>query len=502
MASGTLKKIKLNFLFGIIGQAVTLVIGILIPRLFIISFGSDVNGYINSINQIFVYISLLEAGVGAAASQALYTPIGKGDKQKVNGILAATNKFYTKTAVGYSLIVLALGFVYPLLIKSTLPYYLMVSNFLITGGSGVVAYFCHAKYKILLGVDGREYVTSIIATVYQVFLSVGKAVLLFVGCNVIIVQSLYLALNILQAILFTIYIKRNYKWLDLRVQPDFKSISKSKSVLIHQISALIFNNTDVLILTFFCDLKSASIYVLYKNLISLISTLINHFSNSINFRMGQIFGQRERFIKLHDVYETFHITLTFSLCTITYMFFVPFLALYTEGMDANYLLTYMPLLVVSVEILSYMRIPSQNVIIYAGHFKETQWRSLLESAINLVLSLALVYFLGIYGVLIGTVVALLYRANDIILYSNHKILNRSAFPVYRTVIVNVVWGCLAVFLFNMLPLHLDNYVSVILTAIVVCIIMVPAQLAVNFLIHKKAGSSLLEFLRNVKQLRR
>ena len=497
MSQGTVKKVKLNFIFGILAQVITLGIGIIIPKLFISSFGSEVNGYINSINQIITYIALLEAGVGAASIQALYAPIGNNQKDKINGILAATNKFYTRTAVIYLGIVLGLSFVYPLLIKSTLSYPLMVIIFMITGGSGVVPYFCQAKYKIFLTVDGKGYVVTILTTLYQVVLSFGKALLLLAGFNVITVQSLYLILNIVQAIAFTIYIKKKYNWVNLKVKPDVQAISKSKSVIIHQISGLIFNNTDVLILTFFCDLKTVSVYALYKTFISIIGTLVNHFSNSISFRLGQLFDHRDRFLKLFDAYETFHIALTFGLCTIAYLFFMPFLTLYTEGMDANYLLTYMPLLVVVIEILTYSRIPSQNVINYAGHFKETQWRSLAESIINLGLSLIMVNIFGIYGVLIGTVVALLYRVNDIIIYSNKTILKRSPLPAYRTWLVNIAFSVGVALLVTRLNLPTDNYISLIISAGVVTVVTVPTQILVNFVINKKAGLFAIELAKKL-----
>lgn len=487
MSQNAARKVKFNFIFGIVGQIITLVIGIIIPRLFIISFGSEVNGYINSINQILVYVALLEAGVGAASLQALYSPAGKDDKNKINGILAATNKFYTKTAVFYLLVIVVLSFVYPLLIESSLSYPLMVGIFLLTGGSGVVPYFCHAKYKIFLSADGKEYVTTIITTLYQVLLSFGKAIFLLAGFNVIAVQSTYLALNVLQAVAFTFYIRKKYEWINLKVQPDKQAISKSKSVMIHQISTLIFNNTDVLILTFFCDLKSVSVYALYKNFINIIGMLVSHFSNSLNFRLGQLFDDKEKFMPLHNFYETFHIALTFSLCIIAYIFFLPFLSLYTAGMDANYLLKYMPLLMVSIEILTYSRIPTQNIITYAGHFKETQWRSVLESAINLILSLVFVNIIGMYGVLIGTVVALLYRVNDIIIYTNKKILKRSPLIVYRTWLTNILLSVLFIFIASKIPFPAHNYISVVISAGSVCCVVVPVQIGVNFIVNRRAG---------------
>ncbi len=490
------KKVKLNFILGTLGQIITLLVGLFLPRLFIMSFGSEVNGFLNSVNQIFVYVALLEAGVGAASTQALYGPIARNDKDKINSILSATNKFYKKTAFYYACFMLVLAIVFPLLVKSELNYWLMFGIVLLVGGSSVVAYYAHAKYKLLLSVDGKDYVSSSITTTQQVLLSLLKAVLLLCGFNVLVVQSSYLILNVLQALFYYVYIKKKYKWLNLKVKPDYDAIAQKNSALIHQISTLIFNNTDILLLTFVCDLNAASIYALYKAFINMIAMIINNFSNSINFKLGQSYNNnREGFLRLHNVYETFHVTITFSLCTIAYMFFMPFIKLYTAGMDINYALTYMPLLVVLVEILSYARLPVLNVISYAGHFKQTQWRSILESAINLAASIILVFKFEIYGVLLGTVIALLYRNNDVILYTNHKLLNRSAWYSYRIWLVNIIFSVIAVVIFNQIPFNLSSYIPLFLSAIAVCLVVVPLQMVVNFAINKEAGKEALKFLK-------
>lgn len=96
-----LKKTVYNLLSGLIGQIITIVLGIVIPRLFIVSLGSEVNGLVSSISQIFVYFGLLEAGVGLATTQALYKPIAQGNKNDINSILVATDKYYKKTGTVY-----------------------------------------------------------------------------------------------------------------------------------------------------------------------------------------------------------------------------------------------------------------------------------------------------------------------------------------------------------------------------------------------------------------
>ena len=76
------RKSFLNITIGIGSQILAIALGIVIPRLFLKSFGSEMNGFLNSITQIFAYFSLLEAGVGAATLQALYGPLASKERNQ------------------------------------------------------------------------------------------------------------------------------------------------------------------------------------------------------------------------------------------------------------------------------------------------------------------------------------------------------------------------------------------------------------------------------------
>ena len=95
------KKSALNLSISIVYKLATIVLGILIPRLFITSYGSELNGLQSSISQIFAYLALLEAGVGAATQQSLYAPLGEKNHAKINAYLSATSKYYNKIGVIY-----------------------------------------------------------------------------------------------------------------------------------------------------------------------------------------------------------------------------------------------------------------------------------------------------------------------------------------------------------------------------------------------------------------
>ena len=56
------KRVVLNVASGLLNQAITIAFGLIIPRLYLVNFGSDVNGLTSTIKNIFAYLALLEAG--------------------------------------------------------------------------------------------------------------------------------------------------------------------------------------------------------------------------------------------------------------------------------------------------------------------------------------------------------------------------------------------------------------------------------------------------------
>ena len=149
------------------------------------------------------------------------------------------------------------------------------------------------------------------------------------------------------------------------------------------------------------------------------------------------------------------------------------------------------------QLISYGRVSSNNIISFAGKYKETQWRAWLETGINLVVSFACVFQFGIYGVLMGTIAALLYRANDIIIYANKVVLNRSPWPTYRRWLINLGLFLVIVFAFVRLPLRVDSYLWFFLNAIWVSVVVMIAFLAVNSIAEPKARKVAQRYLANM-----
>lgn len=488
-----------NIFFGMLSQIISIALGIIIPRLVLVSLGSESNGLLSSVNQALVYLSLLEAGIGTATLQALYKPVAEEDKSSINQIMAATNIYYKRVGLYYFIATLSLAIIYPIVVNSSLSYFTIFSVILLSGLSQVINFFFQGKYRILMQVEGKNYILTNLGTIINVFTSISKIILLLLGCDIIVLQLMYFIFSLLQMIYIMKYIKKNYKWLDLSVTPNYDAISQKNSVLIHQISGLIFQNTDVLILTVACGLKVVSVYSMYVMLFGMIGTTISTINSGVSFAMGQAYNtDKKKFNILYNAFETYNMSLTFSLYCVATIFIIPFLKLYTAGVtDVNYFDKLLPYLFVATYLLSNGRSAAQRVIEYAGHFKLTQDRSIIESVINIIVSLVGVVKFGIYGVLLGTIAALLYRTNDMILYSSKKLLKRSPFKTYLKWGTNLLLYITFIIIFNkvLLKISLDNYLIIIICAGLASIVVVSIFFIVGSLIDKESFKYCTSFMR-------
>ena len=195
-----MNKVYKNLLSSLISQIITVVLGIIIPRLVLTSFGSDINGLQNSTSQLFAYIALLEAGVGTATLQALYGPVANNNHDKINEILSATNHFYKRTGLIYFLCVVILAITYPIVITTSVPTFTVIMVIMLQGMSGVVNYLFQGKYRILLQAEGKNYILTNLATIVQICVGFGKVIVISLGCDIVAVQAVFFSVNIAQMV--------------------------------------------------------------------------------------------------------------------------------------------------------------------------------------------------------------------------------------------------------------------------------------------------------------
>lgn len=468
------KRSAINLVTAISYQFINTLMGLFLPYLFITEFGSETNGFLSSITQLFVYVSLLEGGVGGATVQALYKPISQNDRASICGIMSATSRYYLKTGVWYGGLVILLSLFYPLLVYTEIPRETVRVVILLQGASGAWSYVVQGKYSLLLKADGRMYIINTLMLGASILKNAGKILAIAWGYDIIAVQIVHFAITVLQSMFVVAYAKRNYVWLDFKARPDFESISQRGAVLVQQITWLIFNHTDVIILTLINkNLILVSVYSLYTLVFSSIQNLVETSYKSIHFRMGE-YAQKQNavFAEYCCKYRRKYMLMIFTLLATAYLLLKPFMQLYVGNVaDGNYLMRYLPELFVVYRLLYLIRDLNIQIINAVGHFRETKKIALMEAGLNLVISICLAPLYNIYGVLLGTISALTYSCITYIWYTCRKVLGDKEKTFYFDFGINVIVMIIACWLGNRLMPEIKNFFMWIKVAIPVTIII-------------------------------
>lgn len=486
---------KKNFYFSSISIILNICIGILIPRITIVGYGSEVNGILTSAVQLVTYLSLFEAGIQSVAIKSLYKEVADDNHNGINAIISAVNKNYKKIGCAYLIGLVAVALLFPVISRTSLSYETVIIIVFFTGLSNIISFFFQGKYKILMIVEGKNYIITNITTITMILGNVLKVVLLLLKVKIPIVIIVVFSISLIQTLYISMYVKKHYKWLDINAAPDYESLNNNGSAVIHQISSLIFSNTDVLLLTIFCDLKAVSVYSIYKLVFSYLVNIIQIPFSSCNFAMGQLFYKdKERYGECLDVLDVAMACLSCPIIIVAMRMIVPFVNLYTKGSDINYIFPVLGYLFGLMELLNLFRIPTVCTINIAGHFKETINRTIIESSINLIASVVFVIFWGIEGVVLGTVVALIYRTIDIWLYTNKKILYRKSAKTICIYGVNFAFGIGIMYGLSFWENNVENYGDFFLVSICCLVVIVILYAIVNALIFKDEFKKLITIL--------
>ena len=493
-------RIKNNVVSSLIYQVVLIALGFLLPRLYLENFGSEVNGVLSTIKQIFAYMILLEAGVGLATTQALYKRIGEKDYKSANSVLAATNTYYVRTGVIYLALVIVIAVVYAYVIPNPINPNILFFIVLLNAVPSLFSYFVQAKYRILMEVDGRKYVINNSDTVVQLVSNAGKVLVLLLTDSLILIQAVYCVIALGQLAYLYFYAKRRYKWIDLKVKPDFSAIAQKNSVLVHQLSGIVFNNTDIILISLMCDFKAVSVYSIYCIFFSQMQNFVTSVVSGFNFALGQMFHvDRNKFLKVFSAYETVYIMATFIIYTLMAVFLLPLIQMYTGGInDANYSNVYLVFLFVIMNLLANGKLPTNSVIEYSGDFQKTRPHAIWEMIINIVASVVAIRFLGICGAIIGTIAALVYRSIVMIHFTNKKVLERSQWATYKHWVINGAVFALIMVIFFVDTFSGVSFIKLLINGIIHAIWIVALYLLANGIFNKEGIKTIVSLLKEKK----
>lgn len=468
-----------NLVTGIGYQVLNIIVNFLLTPLILNNYGSSTNGLVQTVRQIVNYIQFVGAGISESTIVSLYSPLHENNKNKINSIVNASGKVFFKTGNIFTIISIIFALLAPLILDTNLSFVNTALLVVILSVGGVSEFYFVGKYRALLTADQKLYVINLVQSAGLVFSLIGTYIGIKFAVNIVMLQLFLTIGYILRVLILIVYIKRKYSYLDKRIEPSATAMNKRGSVTIHQLTALVTVGSQIIVINVFLGNSEASVYSVYALIFTGISTMLSTFSSSILSFFGKrmISGDVKAINKIFDYYENFFYLLVFAIYTVAILFTIPFLKLYIQVTDVNYYRFDLVVLFAIMGVVSSLKIPGTTIILAAGHYKETQYRAILEMIICIVMQFILVFSLGLNGIVIATICAYLYRTVDVIIYSS-KMLDRSRVKVY----LNSFVGVLLVMLicnFTYIIFEITSYTSLFLISIVYFFVILLCNMLVN-----------------------
>lgn len=484
------KRAKLNIIFSLVGQLITLVCGLIVPRLLIKNYGSEAYGATASIAQFLAYITLLEGGIGGVARAALYKPIANNDNKSITAIINEIKILFRTIGFVFLLYVLVLAASYKFL--SGIECYDWFSTFLLVvviSISTFAQYFIGISYQVLIQASQRTYITQMLSSITTILNTILVVLLVFVNCNLIIVKLVSSFVFAIKPVVQYLYVKRTF-CLEKNIERDKNALSQKWTGLGQHIAFFIHSNTDIAVLTIFANLTYVAVYSVYYMIVSQIQNITTSFSTGMEALYGDMIAKKE--IKsLHRTFGLYEAIISLVggvLFSVSAVMIIPFVKLYVVNInDVNYIYPVFGLLMIIASYLYCVRMPYHAMTIAAGRFKQTRFAAYGEAIINISISIVLVIKFNIIGVAIGTVIAVSFRLIFYVIYLSRHIFYRKVTLFIKRFICDLV-AFLSIYIIGMYFISfmvIDNYVKWCVASVEITFIAIVFQMIILRLFYNE-----------------
>lgn len=466
------KKFFFNSVTTALYKIILMLAGLITPRLMLKFYGSEINGLVSSLNQFINCFALVEAGLAGAAIYALYKPLADNNFKAINSIVVATKKFYTKSGYLFVSLTIGLALVYPLIVKSNAitPFNIGLLV-LILGVNGALKFFTLAKYKVLLSADQKTYIISMALIVETIVNTVIIIILAYLQVNIVFLRFVALISIFLSYFVLMFYVKTKYKFIDYKEEANFEALNKRWDALYLQISETVRTAAPLIILTLITrDLKLISVYTIFNMVMNGLVGILSIFLTGLPASFGDVIARNEEATlkKAYQEFEIFYYSLITTVYSIAFITIMPFIRIYTnEIIDVNYDIPLIGFLFVLKGLLDSIKTPQGMLIISAGLFKETKLQVTIQGAIAVLVGIVLTPFLGIAGVLIGSILSSIYRDIDLMFFIPKNVtklkVKNTAYRIIRMFICIIII-CIP---FNFIKIDPLGYTTWVIYAIIV-----------------------------------
>ena len=398
-------------IMGMVLLCINTIGGFASRTLLIYVLGVEYAGLNGLFTSILTVLNMAEMGFGSAIVYKLYKPIAEGDTLRVCALMNYYKKVYRYIGIGVFCVgILIIPFL-KVFIHSDVPKELNIYIlYLIYLGNCCLTYWLFAYKTAIISAHQRTDLSNgVNAIVFTIKYIIQIICLLFFKnyyVYIIVIPITTLMTNIGNAII------ANKKFpqyqCDGNISREERGEIKEKilALMFNKFGVAIINGSDNVVISSFLGLAILGIYDSYYYVFSTVHSMFSVFHNAITAGIGNsiITETKEHNIKLFYRLTFINMWAVGWSAICMFCIFEPFMQLWIkEGLVICFALI--------MSLYFYFWMIRFIVLVFKnamGLWKEDRFRAAIEGIFNLILNLIMVQIWGIYGVMISTIVAMLF----------------------------------------------------------------------------------------------
>lgn len=441
-----------NVASGMFAQVVTVLLGFISRKVFVITLGMSLQGINATLSSVITMLSLTELGIGTAIICNLYKPLAADDRPKVTALM----QFYSRVYTAIAGIVLVLGvcvcpFLSLIVNDNSVSKSYLIKVFLLFLAETVISYLFAYKRSILIA-DQKNFYVNLVVMAANLLNSGAQIAVLLLTKNFILYLVIKICFRFLENIAVAAISNKKYPYLKkadkIPVDAAIKHniVSNTKALALHYVGNYLISGTDMMIITKFLGTVTSGIYSNYLLITTTLKTVFSQFSSGITAGFGNLIALGET----QKLYTTFrralficYVMTNFATVSL-FCLFNPFISIWLGG---DYTFSVSVVLIICLNFfIESLSEPIGALRASAGLFRPDRYLHLILAALNLVISIILVRVIGIFGVFLGTLICHIIKeltVLPIIVYKNLFEMRLRKYQLVVLVYMLVTAGCTA-----------------------------------------------------------
>ena len=439
-----------NALVNLIGQILLLFAQFLARLYFVKLLGDTCNSLNGLFTNILSFLSVAELGIGNTTCFAMYKSLAEKDYNKTNQYLNLFKKIYRY--IGLIILVLGLA-VMPFLKQlvgneNMIPHiYLIYCLYLL---KSCLTYWLFSYRSTLIEADQKKYLIQRYSYLFDLIAIALQIASLFIFKSFLLYIAIALVFVVANNLFVGWYVKRRYKFINEKPteklsKDEIKVFAKNiYGSSLYKFSGAVYDAVDsIVIAASSLSFLIVGYYSNYMLAFFALSTIAKRIINSSTASIGN-FNVLEKKDGLVDLFKSicfvdFWIYGVFAVCAICLI--NPFIKIFFSSRSI------MDFKVVVLIVISFITSGFNNPTLVfrdaCGLFYKGRFRPVFSALLNIALSFALVYPLGLTGIILATVIANLltsYWYDPMLIYKN--VFDKKPFKYYGMYIFGCIFVCL------------------------------------------------------------